>query len=123
MLLLWLERDIYRVLTTYRGMEANVSDLGDHFGDKFGDLGDKTKILKNAGIFSISLLVAEIWRIYYMILCDVTSCQKRYKNPDLLSCDKIVFERLRSSKNLFGDLFALQIGQLLDAERYYCYCY
>ncbi|GBM07409.1 hypothetical protein AVEN_26482-1 [Araneus ventricosus] len=80
-------------------MEANDLDLGDelgdHFGDKFGDFGDKRKDLKNAGIFSISLLLVKIYRIYYMVLCDVTSCEERYKNPG-------VAEMRQSSLNFCG---------------------
>ncbi|GBN64656.1 hypothetical protein AVEN_148977-1 [Araneus ventricosus] len=59
-----------------------------------GDFGEKMKDLKNAGIFSISLLGEEIYRICQMILCDITSCQERYTNA--------VFAEMRqSSLNVF----------------------
>ncbi|GBN92583.1 hypothetical protein AVEN_44244-1 [Araneus ventricosus] len=74
-------------------MEDN--DLGDELGNKFGEFGDKMKDLKNAGIFSISLLGAEIYRIYQLILCDFTSCQESYKTPG-------VAEMRQSSLNVYG---------------------
>ncbi|GBM54452.1 hypothetical protein AVEN_150608-1 [Araneus ventricosus] len=47
--------------------------LGDDFGDKFGYLGDKSKIPENSIVFSITLLGEEINRMYWMIPCDVTT--------------------------------------------------
>ncbi|GBN38561.1 hypothetical protein AVEN_9046-1 [Araneus ventricosus] len=53
-------------------------DLGDHFGDKFGD---EIWDLKGAGIFSIFLLGVKIRLIRHIIIpCDVTACRgKLYK--------------------------------------------
>ncbi|GBM11784.1 hypothetical protein AVEN_22916-1 [Araneus ventricosus] len=102
MLVLWLERDIYR------GSYYLSEDGGQRprpwrqtwqpfwrLGDNFVDFGDKIKVLKNSGIFSISLLGAESYRIYYMIVCDVTSCQLKYKSPE-------VAEMRQSSLSVFG---------------------
>ncbi|GBM49147.1 hypothetical protein AVEN_179752-1 [Araneus ventricosus] len=71
-------------------------ELGDHFGEKFGNFDDKMRDLKNAGIFSVCLLGTEIYRMYSMILCDVTSCQERNKNTG-------VDEMRQSSLNVSGD--------------------
>ncbi|GBO38787.1 hypothetical protein AVEN_26610-1 [Araneus ventricosus] len=53
--------------------QASTPDLGDHFGD----FGNKSKIPENAIIFSISLLREEIYRMYWMIPCDVTTSRSR----------------------------------------------
>ncbi|GBN70578.1 hypothetical protein AVEN_261286-1 [Araneus ventricosus] len=54
MRVLWLGREFYR---GKYGMTSSshvwFPDLGDHLGDKFGDLGDEIWDLKGAGIFSI----------------------------------------------------------------------
>ncbi|GBM50769.1 hypothetical protein AVEN_35665-1 [Araneus ventricosus] len=47
--------------------------LGDHFGDKFGDVGDKSRFPENGIIFSISLLGEE----NCIIPCDVTTSRAR----------------------------------------------
>ncbi|GBN38160.1 hypothetical protein AVEN_60682-1 [Araneus ventricosus] len=61
-----------------------IPDIGDHFGYKFGDFGDKSKIPENAIIFSISLLGEEIYRMYWTIPCEVTTSRTRiYKRRQL----------------------------------------
>ncbi|GBM62086.1 hypothetical protein AVEN_221772-1 [Araneus ventricosus] len=47
-------------------------------------VGDKSKIPENAIIFSISLLGEEIYRMYWMIPCDLTTSRtKIYKRRQL----------------------------------------
>ncbi|GBM69687.1 hypothetical protein AVEN_49060-1 [Araneus ventricosus] len=76
MLALWLGRGFYRgMYANARGIEKSIPDLGDHFGDEMWDL-------KNAGIFSVSLLGAEIIQ---MIPSDVTACRGDYKRTVLRS--------------------------------------
>ncbi|GBM10905.1 hypothetical protein AVEN_42152-1 [Araneus ventricosus] len=61
MLVAWLGREFYRgKYGMTRNSQAWNSDLGDHFGDKFGDFGFKSKIPKNAILFLISLLEEDI---------------------------------------------------------------
>ncbi|GBN61879.1 hypothetical protein AVEN_93159-1 [Araneus ventricosus] len=71
------KRNLQRFLLPVGEWRPTIPDFGDHFGD----FGHKMKDLKNSGIFSISLLGEEIYRIYWMVLCDFTSCQERHKNP------------------------------------------
>ncbi|GBL96221.1 hypothetical protein AVEN_118762-1 [Araneus ventricosus] len=62
-----------RVLQGYGMTDSNqawIPDLDDHFGDK-------SKIAENATIFSISLLGEEIYRMYWIIPCDVTTNRAR----------------------------------------------
>ncbi|GBL75397.1 hypothetical protein AVEN_194589-1 [Araneus ventricosus] len=54
-----------------------VYKLGDHFGDKFNDFGDKTMLSEDAGIRILSLPGVEISRTFERNLCDV--CRRRYK--------------------------------------------
>ncbi|GBO18894.1 hypothetical protein AVEN_201618-1 [Araneus ventricosus] len=57
-LVLWLGREFYRGKYGMTGSsEAWTPDLG----DRFGDLGDNSKIPENASLFSISLLGEEIF--------------------------------------------------------------
>ncbi|GBM01343.1 hypothetical protein AVEN_135770-1 [Araneus ventricosus] len=89
------KRHLQRFLQPVGGWRLTTPYLGDKLGDRFDDSGEKIKVPQNAGIFSISLLGSEIYRIYKMILCDVTSCQETYKKPG-------VAERRQSSLNVFG---------------------
>ncbi|GBN09509.1 hypothetical protein AVEN_6976-1 [Araneus ventricosus] len=57
--------------------QAWTPDLGDKFGDEMW-------YLKNAGIFSISLL-GPISGFIQMIPCDVTACRGEYKRTVLRS--------------------------------------
>ncbi|GBM07593.1 hypothetical protein AVEN_230029-1 [Araneus ventricosus] len=50
------KRHLQRFLLTIEGDHPMISSVGDHFGD----FGNKTKILKNARIFAIPLIEAEI---------------------------------------------------------------
>ncbi|GBO30713.1 hypothetical protein AVEN_160688-1 [Araneus ventricosus] len=64
-LVLWLGREFYRGKCGLSGSSEAwtpyFSDkLDDHFGDKFYDLGDKSKIRENANLSSISQLGEEI---------------------------------------------------------------
>ncbi|GBM98368.1 hypothetical protein AVEN_137647-1 [Araneus ventricosus] len=65
---------------------------------------------------------SDLSRLFYMTLHPVRKSIKARSCCDETS----VFEHLRCSENLFGYLFALRVGQMLDAERYcscnYCYC-
>ncbi|GBN06500.1 hypothetical protein AVEN_170204-1 [Araneus ventricosus] len=77
--MLVLVREFYRGMYGNAGeMEPSTHDLGEHFGDKFGDFGDELWDLKNTGIFLIFLLEAEI-RIYTDDSCDITACREDYK--------------------------------------------
>ncbi|GBL77837.1 hypothetical protein AVEN_106170-1, partial [Araneus ventricosus] len=71
-----LGREFYR---GKYGTTGRVQAFTPDLVDKFDDFGDKSKILENAIIFSISLL-GEIHRMNWMILCDVTTSRtKVYK--------------------------------------------
>ncbi|GBN69215.1 hypothetical protein AVEN_37634-1 [Araneus ventricosus] len=50
------KRHLQKFFLTIKGDHPMTPDRGDHFGD----FGDKMKILKNARIFAISLIGAEI---------------------------------------------------------------
>ncbi|GBM00967.1 hypothetical protein AVEN_71097-1 [Araneus ventricosus] len=57
--------------------QAWSPEVGEHFGDK-------SKIPENASLFSISPLGEEIYRMYWMIPCDVTIGRTRaYKRMQL----------------------------------------
>ncbi|GBN57919.1 hypothetical protein AVEN_49239-1 [Araneus ventricosus] len=74
MIILWLGREFCR---GKYGMIGSGQDWTP-------DLGDKSKIPENAIIFSISLLGEEIYRMYWMIPCDVTTSRTRvYKRRQL----------------------------------------
>ncbi|GBM89605.1 hypothetical protein AVEN_211906-1 [Araneus ventricosus] len=65
MLVLFLGREFHRGKCEMTGsIQVWTPDLGDklsgHFGDKFGDLEDNSKIPENAILFSISLLGEEL---------------------------------------------------------------
>ncbi|GBM98333.1 hypothetical protein AVEN_222979-1 [Araneus ventricosus] len=50
-----------------------------------------------------------------MILRDVTSCHERYKEPGVAEIETIVFAEFEECLWRCGRMFALRIGQLLDA--------
>ncbi|GBL73229.1 hypothetical protein AVEN_159288-1 [Araneus ventricosus] len=54
--------------------QAWTPDHADEHGNNFGD---KSNISENANIFSIPLLGEEIYRMYWMIPCDVTTSRTR----------------------------------------------
>ncbi|GBM44137.1 hypothetical protein AVEN_93777-1 [Araneus ventricosus] len=61
MCVLWLGREFYR--DKYEMTDSShvwTPDLGEKLGDHLGDFGDEIWDLKDAGIFSISLLAEEI---------------------------------------------------------------
>ncbi|GBM34946.1 hypothetical protein AVEN_80807-1 [Araneus ventricosus] len=61
MLVLWFGREFYR--GKYEMTDSShvwTPDLGDKLGGHLGDFGDEIWDLKDAGIFSISLLAEEI---------------------------------------------------------------
>ncbi|GBM43125.1 hypothetical protein AVEN_148694-1 [Araneus ventricosus] len=64
MLVLRLEREIYRDLYW---MENNDPDLGKHFGNTFDDFGDKIKFLENTRIIALSQLGTKIWIFFWNI--------------------------------------------------------
>ncbi|GBO03485.1 hypothetical protein AVEN_67647-1 [Araneus ventricosus] len=66
------------------GMTGSSQAWTPDLGDKFGDFGDEMWYLKNAGIFSISLL-GPISGFIQMIPCDVTACRGDYKRTVLRS--------------------------------------
>ncbi|GBN44086.1 hypothetical protein AVEN_213666-1 [Araneus ventricosus] len=82
---LLLGREFYRGKYGMTGSgQAWTSDINDELGDHFGYFGDKSKIPENAIIFSISPLGQEIYRMYWMIPCDVTTSRTRvYKRRQL----------------------------------------
>ncbi|GBM69540.1 hypothetical protein AVEN_70425-1 [Araneus ventricosus] len=57
-----------------------------------GHFGDKSKMTENAIIFSISLLGEEIYRMYWVIPCDVTTSRNRvYKRRKLKGGSSLEF--------------------------------
>ncbi|GBO40976.1 hypothetical protein AVEN_116339-1 [Araneus ventricosus] len=134
-LFLWLGRDFYRGGYGMTGSShAWTPDLGYkhgyHFGDKFGNLGDKSMIPENATLFSISLLgkkirsnmIPENATLFSIFLlekgihektpCDVTACRREYLRTALRSEERLY--RLGSpwSTNVFGVLPAVRAGEL-----------
>ncbi|GBO09898.1 hypothetical protein AVEN_146006-1 [Araneus ventricosus] len=99
-LVLWLERDIYRYFVDAR-------EMGDIAPRPWRKMGDP----ENTRIFFLSLLGKELWWIFKGFLCDDIPCPEDYK-----------YRLPRKRNNLFGVLFALRIAQLLDVESY-CSCY
>ncbi|GBN84204.1 hypothetical protein AVEN_187011-1 [Araneus ventricosus] len=87
-------RDLRKFLLAIMVGQATDDKFRDHFGDKVGDFSEKMKDLENVRILFLSLLWTELWGTLEMILGDVTSCRKRYKNPEVL----------RTSLNIFGIL-------------------
>ncbi|GBM90532.1 hypothetical protein AVEN_236323-1 [Araneus ventricosus] len=96
------------------GMEVNEPDLGDK-------LGDETKVLKNARIFSLSLLGAKLWRFLWNFPVASHSAGKEYKYSEALNVlnhffgIRVCFNAFRISLWSFA---AVRAGKLFDAERY-----
>ncbi|GBM49523.1 hypothetical protein AVEN_85970-1 [Araneus ventricosus] len=122
-------RHLQRFLLAIGKVKPMTSDLGeklgDHFVGKFGDLGDKMKALENARILVLSLLETELWGIFEMILCDVTSHRIRYKYLEVPKRILTSLEFVRRALVLFGVLSAVRAGKLIEAERFRkcCCCY
>ncbi|GBM22825.1 hypothetical protein AVEN_226491-1 [Araneus ventricosus] len=124
MLVLWLGRESYwGYVWECQGNGVMDPDLGDELGDHFGDeMWDP----KNAGIFSISLLGAEI-RIYPDDSMWRHGCREDFKRTVLGSQRVVVcrstlnvlidWDRLWSA-NVFGVLSAVRASKLLEAEWY-----
>ncbi|GBM69820.1 hypothetical protein AVEN_224741-1 [Araneus ventricosus] len=88
------KRYLHRFVSDAKLMTSDISD-------KFGD---KVKVLENTRIMNLSLL-GTYMDLENSMCCDAPS--ESYK-----------YSRRLKRVNLFGVLFAVRVGLLLDAERY-----
>ncbi|GBM21291.1 hypothetical protein AVEN_113085-1 [Araneus ventricosus] len=88
------------------GGQANESRLQRPFCEKFGD---KMKVAEgrneNYRIMALSVLGTKVWRFFWSVPCDVTPIRETLQTRSV-----------QTSYSLFGALFTVRAGKLIDAS-------